>query len=294
MRMVTRWRQRNLVQHRSTSFNIVQHRSTWCNSVWRSINCLTYSKMIWPYHTLPVFNGMSNHQDTVSWAGMLETKQRWNSAEEVYEDVLSDYKSKTVTVDPHPLTGTPTVSIHPCQHAQVMKKVIDDWIEQGLTPRHDLASWLQVGSNHSEIFRWGFEKGHLQKTTSPMLRYASLFDCIVLLRVAQISRKLSETLLRNCFLAKALFVFLKFISSVVPTINYDFTMEIEFWAVGKAQHLWSCLLEDVVQKRTKHMVPEIGYLILSHTSSYNSCTVDALLQPLCLKDYPLQLATLCT
>lgn len=61
-----------------------------------------------------------------------------------------------------------------------------------------------------------------------MLRYASLFDCIVLLRVAQISRKLSETLLRNCFLAKALFVFLKFISSVVPTINYDFTMEIEF------------------------------------------------------------------
>ncbi|CAE7596452.1 ATG3 [Symbiodinium natans] len=83
--------------------------------------------------------------------------------EEVYEDVLSDYKSKTVTVDPHPLTGTPTVSIHPCQHAQVMKKVIQDWIEQGLTPRHDLA----------------------------------------------------------------LFVFLKFISSVVPTINYDFTMEIE-------------------------------------------------------------------
>eukprot|EP00913_Durusdinium_trenchii_P013725 g12887.t1 len=79
-------------------------------------------------------------------------------------DVLSDYKSRTVTVDPHPLTGTPTVSIHPCQHAQVMKKVIDDWIEQGLTPRHDLA----------------------------------------------------------------LFVFLKFISSVVPTINYDFTMEIEF------------------------------------------------------------------
>ena len=58
--------------------------------------------------------------------------------EEVYEDVLSDYKSKTVTVDPHPLTGTPTVSIHPCQHAQVMKKVNNDWIEQGLTPRHDL------------------------------------------------------------------------------------------------------------------------------------------------------------
>lgn len=84
--------------------------------------------------------------------------------EEVYEDVLSDYVSKTVTVDPHPLTGTPTVSIHPCKHAQVMQRVVRDWIEQGLSPRPDLA----------------------------------------------------------------LFVFLKFISSVVPTINYDFTMEIEF------------------------------------------------------------------
>jgi ubiquitin-like-conjugating enzyme ATG3 len=84
--------------------------------------------------------------------------------DQVYEDILTEYVSKTVTVDMHPLTGTPTVSIHPCKHAQVMKKVVDDWIEQGITPRHDLA----------------------------------------------------------------LFVFLKFISGVVPTINYDFTMDIEF------------------------------------------------------------------
>lgn len=82
----------------------------------------------------------------------------------VYEDVLSEYVAKTVTVDPHPLTGTPTVSIHPCKHALVMKKVVQDWIKDGITPRTDLA----------------------------------------------------------------LFVFLKFISGVVPTINYDFTMDIEF------------------------------------------------------------------
>lgn len=84
--------------------------------------------------------------------------------EQVYEDVLSEYVSKTVTVDPHPLTGTPTVSIHPCKHSLVMKKVVQDWMAQGITPRHDLA----------------------------------------------------------------LFVFLKFISGIVPTINYDFTMDIEF------------------------------------------------------------------
>eukprot|EP00392_Amoebophrya_sp_AT5.2_P011958 g12048.t1 len=64
-------------------------------------------------------------------------------AREIFQDVLSEYHSKT--------------------HAAVMKKVIRDWMEQGLKPRHDLA----------------------------------------------------------------LFVFLKFISSVVPTIDYDFTMDIE-------------------------------------------------------------------
>lgn len=84
--------------------------------------------------------------------------------DQVYEDVLSEYVAKTVTVDPHPLTGMPTVSIHPCKHAQVMKKVVQDWVDQGIEPRTDLA----------------------------------------------------------------LFVFLKFISGVVPTINYDFTMDIEF------------------------------------------------------------------
>lgn len=81
----------------------------------------------------------------------------------IYEDVLSEYVEKTVTVDPHPLSGTPTVSIHPCKHSLVMKRVVQDWVEQGITPRHDLA----------------------------------------------------------------IFVFLKFISGVVPTINYDFTMDIE-------------------------------------------------------------------
>mmetsp|Transcript_17226 Transcript_17226/g.49244 ORF Transcript_17226/g.49244 Transcript_17226/m.49244 type:complete len:313 (-) Transcript_17226:90-1028(-) len=84
--------------------------------------------------------------------------------EQVYEDVLAEYVEKTVTVDPHPLTGTPSVSIHPCKHSLVMKKVVQDWMEQGIMPRHDLA----------------------------------------------------------------LFVFLKFISGVVPTIDYDLTMDIEF------------------------------------------------------------------
>lgn len=84
---------------------------------------------------------------------------------EVFEYILTEYASKTVTVDPHPCTGIPTVSIHPCNHASVMHKVVQSWIAQGLEPRHDLA----------------------------------------------------------------LFVLLKFISSVIPTIQYDFTMDIDMF-----------------------------------------------------------------
>ncbi|CDJ52929.1 autophagocytosis associated protein, putative [Eimeria brunetti] len=87
---------------------------------------------------------------------------------EIFEDILTDYAAKTVTVDPHPCTGVPTASIHPCKHAQVMKKVVDHWRSQGVEPRPDLA----------------------------------------------------------------LIVLLKFISSVVPTIDYDFTMDIDMGLCG--------------------------------------------------------------
>lgn len=103
------------------------------------------------------------YQTPRMWLAGYDCYGRPLEAKEIFQDVLSEYHSKTVTVDPHPLTSVPTCSIHPCKHALVMKKVNRDWIEQNLTPRHDLA----------------------------------------------------------------LFVFLKFISSVVPTIDYDFTMDIE-------------------------------------------------------------------
>ncbi|KAL8433234.1 hypothetical protein ACSSS7_004019 [Eimeria intestinalis] len=89
---------------------------------------------------------------------------------EIFEDILTDYAAKTVTVDPHPCTGIPTASIHPCKHAQVMKKVVDHWRFQGIEPRPDLA----------------------------------------------------------------LIVLLKFISSVIPTIDYDFTMDIDMGLCGPA------------------------------------------------------------
>ena len=110
---------------------------------------------------------------SITWDKYYQTPRMWLfgydesgiplSPRDVFQDILTEYAEKTVTIDPHPCTGLPTASIHPCKHALVMKKVVDGWVKSGVEVRHDLA----------------------------------------------------------------LFVFLKFISGVIPTINYDFTMDIE-------------------------------------------------------------------
>ena len=76
---------------------------------------------------------------------------------------MADYANKTVTIEPHPHTTVRQISIHPCNHAKVMKKIIDTIVLNGGTPQ----------------------------------------------------------------VHQSLFVFLKFISSVVPTIEYDFTIDLE-------------------------------------------------------------------
>ena len=82
---------------------------------------------------------------------------------EIFEDIAADYAKKTVTMESHPHTGVKQASIHPCNHAKVMKTIIDTIMENGGEPKVE----------------------------------------------------------------QCLFVFLKFISSVVPTIHYDFTVDLE-------------------------------------------------------------------
>lgn len=55
------------------------------------------------------------------------------SVEHMYEDISQDHAKKTVTMEQHPnLPGTgPMASIHPCRHADVMKKLIQMVAESG-------------------------------------------------------------------------------------------------------------------------------------------------------------------
>ena len=80
------------------------------------------------------------------------------------EDVMQDYVSKTATLEAHPHSGEQYLSIHPCRHAQAMKRLVDQMVENGSVP--------------------------------PVELY--------------------------------LFIFLKFINSMIPTIDYDNTLPVRF------------------------------------------------------------------
>ncbi|KAE8748656.1 Autophagy-related protein 3 [Frankliniella occidentalis] len=54
------------------------------------------------------------------------------NVEQMYEDVSQDHAKKTVTMESHPhLPGPSMASVHPCRHAEVMKKIIQTVMEGG-------------------------------------------------------------------------------------------------------------------------------------------------------------------
>lgn len=101
------------------------------------------------------------------------------TAAEMMEDVYSENRGKTVTVDPHPFLKAACISIHPCRHAETMQRIL-----QRMSDR--------IADQQEEA-------GIPEKERIPFVFPPYL----------------------------ALFVFLKFISSVVPTISYDIMMDIE-------------------------------------------------------------------
>ena len=84
-----------------------------------------------------------------------------------FQDCVTDYVKKTVTVERHPHLGTSLLSVHPCQHAATMKKML-------------AAQAKACGTGRSTV-----KSEHY------------------------------------------LFVFLKFISAVIPTIEFDHTMDLQ-------------------------------------------------------------------
>lgn len=102
------------------------------------------------------------------WLFGYDEERRPLTSTQVFEDVSQDYVKKTVTIETHPHLTLSLASIHPCKHAEVMKRIIER-MSEGLK------------ENNNE------EKEGI--------------------RVDQY-----------------LIIFLKFMSSVIPTIDYDHTI----------------------------------------------------------------------
>src|ERR1700761_4826580 len=97
--------------------------------------------------------------------------------------------SQTVTVEVHPYLGIPHASIHPCKHAAVMKKIVDQLNAAATTA----ATQQQTSTNHSDS----------DTTTNTMTMNTTMN---------------TATTTSSIDVSQYLFIFLKFMSSVIPTI----------------------------------------------------------------------------
>lgn len=97
------------------------------------------------------------------WLTGYDESRKPLTMDQMFEDFSADHANKTVTMESHPHLDTPPqASIHPCNHASVMKKILDT---------------IGEGGNELGVHMY-------------------------------------------------LLVFLKFVQSVIPTIEYDFTQNI--------------------------------------------------------------------
>lgn len=111
--------------------------------------------------------------------------------EQMFEDISSDYRDKTATIEKAPfLVNTTSVSIHPCRHATVMKVLMNRAQAAAQEQLNSKISKLGLKDNDDEWENIDEEQGQ---------------DVV---RVDQY-----------------LVIFLKFIASVTPGINHDYTMD---------------------------------------------------------------------
>ncbi len=97
------------------------------------------------------------------WLSGVDFANRPLTKDQIFEEVMGEYKDKTVTFDKHPHLEVHMANIHPCRHAEVIKTLVNQAMSNGREIKPD----------------------------------------------------------------QCLFIFLKFISSVMPSLEIDFTTEIE-------------------------------------------------------------------
>nr|CDS27059.1 autophagy protein 3 [Hymenolepis microstoma] len=119
------------------------------------------------------------------------------SGSQMFEDfrqvsLLQDHANKTITMEMHPhFTGVSMPSIHPCRQAELMKRLMDKMAGSSENNSSETSTAAQVETSLGA-----------SNTESPQKRQLGVHQYLV--------------------------VFLKFVQSVIPTIDYDFTRNFKF------------------------------------------------------------------
>lgn len=153
------------------------------------------------------------------------------------EDIVGDYKDKTVTLEDFPWfdTSLPMATVHPCQHASVMKILLDR-ADAALKLRRQKLRQAQSAEEASKIKVDSGLEGLVDDTSKLSLaerqRNAQAAaggggagnagdEWEVLQHEENGEEDELQTAIR---VDQYLIVFLKFIASVTPGIEHDFTM----------------------------------------------------------------------
>jgi len=144
------------------------------------------------------------------------------------EDIVGDYKDKTVTLEVFPFfaNNIEMASVHPCKHAPVMKTLLDRADAALKLRREKLKAGLAAGSDQGmeglvdEIKKLDISGAEAEAAVATE-GYAAATDAAEDWEEVQHDTEDQEVAIR---VDQYLVVFLKFIASVTPGIEHDFTM----------------------------------------------------------------------
>lgn len=142
----------------------------------------------------------------------------------MFEDVVGDYKDKTVTLEDFPFldAGVKMASVHPCRHASVMKILLDradaalklrmQRVREGKEKPETVDSGMEGLIDKAEALKLADKEKAKAKEAAPQ---GEEWEEV------QHEAGEEEVAIR---VDQYLVVFLKFIASVTPGIEHDFTM----------------------------------------------------------------------
>ncbi|GHJ88131.1 hypothetical protein NliqN6_4533 [Naganishia liquefaciens] len=139
---------------------------------------------------------------------------------QVFQDVPSDHAFKTMTMETFPYSGQLLASVHPCKHASVMKKFIDrmEAAQRESSPPGSSSETAQESSTSmtSGKKKWGLG-GMVKRMTGNVPTVNSVK------KTGEEGDKGAAPPTTGLQVDFYLVIFLKFIASIVPTIEVDST-----------------------------------------------------------------------